>query len=294
LSKKPLWLKVKFPSDENFFRVSSVLKEGKTNTICRSAMCPNISECWSRGTATFLILGDICTRNCGFCAVRKGAPLPLSEDEPSQIAETVSELCLSYAVVTSVTRDDLPDGGASHFAATIRAIKEKTPEVRIEVLIPDFNGDDRALEAVVQAAPDILNHNLETTESMYPTINRPKANYRRSLEVLQKAREIGALTKSGLMVGLGEEEREIFQSFSDLRKAGCGLLTIGQYLQPSKTHATVAKYYTPAEFRRLKRIAVGFGFREVESGPLVRSSYKAHQMYDSLREQTSGSEKCAI
>jgi lipoic acid synthetase len=193
-----------------------------------------------------------------------------------------------------VTRDDLPDGGASHFASTIRAIKEKTPEVRIEVLIPDFNGDEKALEAVVQAAPDILNHNLETTESMYPTINRPQANYRRSLEVLQKAREMGALTKSGLMVGLGEEESEIVQSFSDLRKAGCGLLTIGQYLQPSKTHATVAKYYTPAEFRRLKRIAVGFGFREVESGPLVRSSYKAHQMYDSLHEQTSGSEKCAI
>lgn len=286
MSKKPLWLKVKFPSDENFFRVSSVLKEGKINTICRSAMCPNISECWSRGTATFLILGDVCTRNCGFCAVRKGTPLPLSEDEPSRIAETVSELCLRYAVVTSVTRDDLPDGGASHFASTIRAIKEKTPEVKVEVLIPDFNGDEKALEAVVQAAPDILNHNLETAESMYPGINRPKANYRRSLEVLQNAREMGALTKSGLMVGLGEEESEIIQSFSDLRKAGCGLLTIGQYLQPSKKHAPVAKYYTPAEFVRLKRIAVGFGFREVESGPLVRSSYKAHQMYDSLREQT--------
>lgn len=257
-------------------------------------MCPNISECWSRGTATFLILGDICTRNCGFCAVRKGTPLPPSEDEPSQIAEAVSELCLSYAVVTSVTRDDLPDGGASHFASTIRAIKEKTPEVKIELLIPDFNGDKKALEAVVQAAPDILSHNLETTESMYPRINRPKTNYRTSLKVLQNAKAMGALTKSGLMVGLGEQESEVIQSFSDLRKAGCGLLTIGQYLQPSKTHAPVAKYYTPAEFGRLKRIAIDFGFREVESGPLVRSSYKAHQMYDSLHEQASGSEKCAI
>ncbi len=249
-------------------------------------MCPNISECWSRGTATFLILGDICTRDCGFCAVRKGTPLPPSEDEPSQIAETVFALGLRYAVVTSVTRDDLPDGGAFHFVSTITAIKEKTPGVKIEVLIPDFNGDEGALEAVIQAAPDILNHNLETTERMYPRINRPQANYRRSLEVLQKAREMGAFTKSGLMVGLGEEESEIIQSFSDLREAGCGLLTIGQYLQPSKTHAPVAKYYTPDEFKRLKRIAVGFGFREVESGPLVRSSYRAHKMYDSLHEQT--------
>lgn len=292
-TRKPLWLKVKFSPDQNFFHVSNILRKENLNTICRSAKCPNISECWTQKTATFLILGDICTRRCAFCAVKKGIPTPPSSQEPRQVAEAVSLLGLRYAVVTSVTRDDLPDGGASLFAETIRAIKERTPGVRVEVLIPDFGGDERAVETVVRANPDVLNHNLETTESMYPIINRSKENYQRSLSVLQKAKELGALTKSGLMVGLGEKEEEIIQAFSDLRSVCCDLLTIGQYLQPSKAHASVQKFYSPAEFEHLKRIALDFGFRSVESGPLVRSSYKAHKIYDSL-QNTDGKEKCII
>ena len=293
-TKKPHWLKVKFPSHQNFFYVSRTLKKGKLNTICQSAKCPNVAECWSQKTATFLILGEICTRGCAFCAVEKGIPSRPSPDEPAQVAEAVSLLGLSYAVITSVTRDDLSDGGASFFAATIRAIKNRTPGVKIEVLIPDFKGDEKALEQVSQAQPDILNHNLETTERLYPHINRSSENYNRSLNVLKKAKEMGAVTKSGLMIGLGEKKEEIIQSLSDLRDAFCDLLTIGQYLQPSKTHTPVRKYYSPLEFEHLKRIASDFGFRDVESGPLVRSSYKAHKMYNSIQEKVKGSEECAI
>lgn len=292
-ARKPLWLKVKFPSDPNFFYVSNILEKTDLNTICRSAKCPNISECWTQKTATFLILGDTCTRHCAFCAVKKGMPASPSTHEPWQVAEAVFLLGLSYAVVTSVTRDDLADGGAYLFAETIMAIKGRAPGVRVEVLIPDFGGDERAIETVVRANPDIMNHNLETTESIYPLINRPKKNYRRSLSVLQKAKELGALTKSGLMVGLGEKEEEVIQAFSDLRGVRCDLLTIGQYLQPSKAQAPVSKYYSPAEFARLKRIALDYGFKSVESGPLVRSSYKAHKMYDSLQE-ADGRERCII
>ena len=293
-TKKPHWLKVKFPSHKNFFHVSNTLKKEKLNTICQSAKCPNIAECWSRKTAAFLILGETCTRGCAFCAVEKGFPSPPSPDEPEHVAEAVSLLGLRYAVITSVTRDDLSDGGASLFAATIRAIKERTPGVKVEVLIPDFKGDEKALEQVSRAQPDILNHNLETTERLYPQINRPSENYNRSLAVLKKAKEMAAVTKSGLMVGLGEKKEEIIRSFSDLREVFCDLLTIGQYLQPSKTHAPVRKYYSPLEFEHLKRIALDFGFRDVESGPLVRSSYKAHKMYNSLQEKTKGIEECAI
>jgi len=293
-TKKPHWLKVKFPSHENFFYVSNTLKKGKLNTICRSAKCPNVAECWSRKTAAFLILGEICTRGCAFCAVENGFPSPPFPDEPEHVAEAVSLLGLRYAVITSVTRDDLSDGGASLFAATIRAIKERTPEVKVEALIPDFKGDENALEQVFRTQPDILNHNLETTKRLYTQINRPRKNYNRSLDVLKKAKEMAAVTKSGLMVGLGEKKEEIIRSFSDLREVFCDLLTIGQYLQPSKTHAPVLKYYSPLEFEHLKRIALDFGFRDVESGPLVRSSYKAHKMYNSIKEETKGIEKCAI
>ena len=286
-TKKPPWLKVKFPSDPNFFYVSNTLKKENLHTICRSAKCPNISECWTRRTAAFLILGDVCTRECAFCAVKKGAPSSPSPEEPAQVAEAVSLLGLRYAVVTSVTRDDLPDGGASLFAETIKAVRERTPGVRVEVLVPDFNGSEKALETVVRARPDILNHNLETTEAIYPQINRPGENYRRSLKVLEKAGEMGAVTKSGLMVGLGESEEEILQCFSDLRRVSCDLLTIGQYLQPSKAHAPVRKYYSPREFEELKTAAFNSGFRDVESGPLVRSSYKAHKMFESLQERTA-------
>ncbi len=292
--KKPYWLKVKFPSDQNFFYVSNIIKKGKLNTICQSARCPNVAECWSRKTATFLILGEICTRRCAFCAVEKGVPLLPSPNEPAQVADAVSLLDLRYAVVTSVTRDDLSDGGASLFAATIRAIKKKTPGIKVEVLIPDFKGDEKALKTVIRARPDILNHNLETTEHLYPQIKRASQNYERSLKVLEKAKEMGALTKSGLMVGLGEKEEEIVQSLSDLRRVSCDLLTIGQYLQPSKTHAPVRKYYSPREFKHLKRTALCLGFRDVESGPLVRSSYKAHKMYNSLQEKATGIKECAI
>ena len=286
-TRKPYWLKVKFPSHQNFFYVSNILKEKNLHTICQSAKCPNISECWSQKTATFLILGDLCTRGCSFCAVEKGSPSSPSRNEPTRVAGAVSSLGLRYAVVTSVTRDDLPDGGASLFAETITAIKERTPGIKVEVLIPDFNGNEQALEKVIKARPDIVNHNLETTEAIYPLINRPRKNYRRSLRVLKKAKEMGAFTKSGLMVGLGEKTEEIIQTFSDLKEVSCDLLTIGQYLQPTKTNVRVKKYYTPGEFAQLKRVALDFGFTDVESGPLVRSSYKAHKMYKSSQEKAA-------
>jgi lipoic acid synthetase len=293
-TKKPPWLKVKFPSQSTFFQVSNILKEKKLHTICSSARCPNISECWSQKTATFLILGDICTRSCLFCAVKKGTPYPPLSEEPSRVAEAVSLLGLRYTVITSVTRDDLIDGGASLFVQTIQSIREKTPGVKIEVLIPDFKGDSKALEKIVRAKPDIINHNLETTESMYPQINRSKENYFRSLNVLENAKKMGASTKSGLMVGLGEDQQEIIQSFSDLRRVSCDLLTIGQYLQPSHDHIPIQKYYSPREFEELKNIALDFEFKEVVSGPLVRSSYMAHKMYNSSQIQIEEVKECAI
>lgn len=284
--KKPSWLKVKFPSEPNFFYVSRVLEKEKLHTICQSAKCPNISECWSKKTATFLILGDVCTRDCAFCAVKKGNPSPPLSDEPSQVTEAAARLGLRYVVITSVTRDDLPDGGASVFVRTIEALKERIPGVKVEVLIPDFQGDNTALKSVIQAQPDILNHNIETTESGYFRIDRPAENYKRSLGVLNEAKNLGAATKSGLMVGLGENREEIIQSLSDLRKVSCDLLTIGQYLPPSRSHAPVIKYYSPSEFKELRRTALEFGFKSVESGPLVRSSYMAHKMYNTLKEKT--------
>ncbi len=284
--KKPSWLKVKFPSEPNFFYVSRVLEKEKLHTICQSAKCPNISECWSKKTATFLILGDVCTRDCAFCAVKKGNPSPPLSDEPSQVTEAAARLGLRYVVITSVTRDDLPDGGASVFVRTIEVLKERIPGVKVEVLIPDFQGDNTALKSVIQAQPDILNHNIETTESGYFRINRPAENYKRSLGLLNEAKKLGAATKSGLMVGLGENREEIIQSLSNLRKVSCDLLTIGQYLPPSRSHAPVIKYYSPSEFKELRRTALEFGFKSVESGPLVRSSYMAHKMYNTLKEKT--------
>lgn len=281
LEKKPQWLKVKFPSQPAFFSVSSLLKEVGLNTICQSAKCPNQAECWSQKTATFLILGNICTRRCSFCAVSKGIPSSLSPDEPERVAKAVDWLGLSYAVITSVTRDDLMDGGASQFAGTIKAIRNKAPQVKIEALIPDFNGDEQALALVVAAKPDLISHNLETIGVLYPQINRPVMNYQRSLNILAKAKEKGALTKSGLMVGLGETEEELIQSFKDLRCVSCDLLTIGQYLRPSPSHSPVQKYYSPQEFDRLREIALAFGFKSIVSGPLVRSSYHAQKMYES-------------
>ena len=291
-SSKPDWLKVKLPAHKNFFDVSALLKENGLNTICQSARCPNISECWTAKTATFLILGDTCTRACAFCAVKKGTPVPPSEGEPGRVAEAVRALGLDYAVITSVTRDDLPDGGAALFAGTVRAVRLARPGTKVEVLVPDFQGREEPLRTVLDAKPDILNHNLEVPESLYPHINRPTANYGRSLRLLERAKELGAATKSGLMIGLGERLETILQTFSDLRKAGCDLLTIGQYLRPSRDNAPVEKYYTPEEFNELKSVALDFGFLDVESGPLVRSSYQAHKLYRTLQDDTWG-DACA-
>jgi lipoic acid synthetase len=278
-------LKVRLPSHGEYFRVAEIVRTGGLHTICQSARCPNIGACWERRTATFLVLGDTCTRDCGFCAVAKGTPRPPDPDEPARVAAAVVSLGLAYAVVTSVTRDDLPDGGAAAFAAVLRAIRARSPRTRVEALIPDFGGDPAALETVLAARPEVLSHNLETTESLYPEIRRPRESYRRSLGVLRAAKARGALTKSGLMIGLGESEAAIFRTFADLRRAGCDLLTIGQYLQPSPAHATVARYYTPGEFEALAAAARRSGFREVVSGPLVRSSYEAGRLYDAVRDK---------
>jgi lipoic acid synthetase len=278
-TKKPHWFKVKLPTHENYFYVSQLLKKYDLHTICQSAKCPNVTECWTHKTATFLILGDTCTRSCDFCAVTKGDPSPPPTGESERVAEAVSKMELHYVVITSVTRDDLSDGGASHFAATLNVIKQQNPNIQVEVLIPDFNGDEEALKTLIEAAPDVVNHNIEAPENIYPLINRPVQNYRRSLKILENAKNLGATTKSGLMIGLGEKKQDIFQTFVDLKAVSCDLLTIGQYLQPSKFNAPTRKYYTPEEFFELKKIALKCGFSEVESGPLVRSSYKAHGMY---------------
>jgi len=279
LLPKPAWLKVRLPAHGNFFEVTSIIKRNHLHTICQSAKCPNIAECWSAKTATFLILGDTCTRGCSFCAVKKGAPAGQSEEEPGQVAEAIAGMGIDYAVVTSVTRDDLPDGGASAFVKTIRAIKERRPQAKVEVLIPDFQGSEEAIAAVNASGPNVLNHNVETTELGYPRINRPRGNYQRSLGVLQKAKSLGTLTKSGLMVGLGEAAAEIEQTLSDLRSVGCDLLTIGQYLQPSRENPPVDRYYSPQEFEALRDRALALGFRDVAAGPLVRSSYQAHRLF---------------
>lgn len=282
-TKKPPWLKVKLPTHKNYFYVSNLLKEHDLHTICQSAKCPNVSDCWAHKTATFLILGDTCTRACAFCAVKKGEPSPLSIDEPERVAAAVAELDLQYVVITSVTRDDLPDGGASLFVSTLKAIRQQNPGIKVEVLIPDFNGNEKAIQSVIAAAPDVINHNIEVPEAIYPLINRPSSNYGRSLKILEEAKTSGTTTKSGLMIGLGEKKHDILQTFADLRAISCALLTIGQYLQPSRLNTPTRKYYTPEEFSELKYIALECGFYDVESGPLVRSSYGAHKMYKKLK-----------
>jgi len=282
IQKKPDWLKVKLPTHENFFYVSNLVKQHKLNTICQSARCPNVSECWSHKTATFLILGDTCTRSCAFCAVKKGTPVYDPRDEASRVAESVKTMGLKYAVITSVTRDDLPDGGAGIFLQTLKAIRAQTPETKIELLIPDFNGNSESLRSVIAAGPEILNHNLEVPESLYTRINRPQQNYQRSLNVLRTAKEMGAVTKSGLMLGLGESREDIINTLRDLRTAACDLLTIGQYLQATKNNIPVTKYYSPEEFDEFRSLALAEGFTDVVSGPLVRSSYLAHKLYQSI------------
>jgi lipoyl synthase len=278
---KPSWLSRKLPSGPVYEQVRSLIKEGKLHTVCQEAQCPNQWECFSSQTATFLIMGPRCTRNCRFCAVEHGPLEPPDPEEPARVAEAAKSLGLRYVVVTSVTRDDLQDGGAAFFAASIKAIRERIPEVLVEVLIPDFQGDAEALRTVVEARPDILNHNLETVPRLYPSV-RPEAEYTRSLELLHRAKTFdpSLRTKSGLMLGLGESAEEIRETLRDVLGAHCGLLTLGQYLQPSAQHLPVERFITPEEFDSWKEIALGMGFSQVASGPFVRSSYHAKDLYE--------------
>lgn len=278
--RKPVWLRVKPFWNENYRHVKKLLSTAGLNSVCQEANCPNIRECFGKGTATFLIMGKVCTRSCSFCNIQKGAPLRVDSSEPQRLANAVGILNLKYVVITSVTRDDLKDGGAYVFARSISQIRKRNPEVKVEVLIPDFGGSRESLETVLDAKPDVLNHNLETVKRLYPTVRRG-ARYDRSLEILSLAKDHdqGLIVKSGIMVGLGETWGEIIELMKDLRGVECDILTIGQYLSPSNNHLLTDKYYTPEEFAKLKEAAKKLGFLGVHSGPLVRSSYLAHQLF---------------
>ncbi len=275
-ARRPEWLKARIPAGESYSRLKGIMTAHNLHTVCEEARCPNMGECWNHGTATFMILGDICTRSCGFCAVKTGRPTELDGDEPRRVAESIAKLGLRHAVITSVDRDELFDGGANIFAETIRRSKELNPQTRIEVLIPDFKGEEFALNIVLDAFPNILNHNMETVPRLYPTV-RPQAKYERSLELLHRAKKRGFITKTGLMLGIGERTEEVLDVMRDLRKVECDILTLGQYLQPTKEHLPVDRYVHPDEFKLLKDSGLKMGFRHVESGPLVRSSYHAEQ-----------------
>ncbi len=285
---KPEWLKVRAPGSPNYLKLKGMMRELGLHTVCEEAHCPNIGECWNHGTATFMILGDVCTRACAYCNVTHGAPLPLDPHEPAKVGSAVAAMQLQYVVITSVDRDDLPDGGATAFADTIRAIQTAAPATRVEVLIPDFQGREDQLQIVLDAKPDVLNHNIETVPRLYRTA-RPGGKYFRALELLDRSRTLAPSipTKSGLMVGLGEEWDEVLETIADLRKVDCRILTIGQYLRPSDAHLPMSRYYTPAEFATLKVHALALGFGHVESGPLVRSSYHAHEQTESYEQATT-------
>jgi lipoyl synthase len=282
---KPEWLKVRAPGSPSYLRLKGIMRDLGLHTVCEEAQCPNIGECWNHGTATFMILGDVCTRACAYCAVSHGRPHPIDVEEPARVAAAIAALGLNYVVITSVDRDDVADGGASIFAETIRRTRALVPECRIEVLIPDFQGHESALRAVLDAVPDVLNHNTETVPRLY-RMARSGGRYARTLELLDRSRRYapGIPTKTGLMVGLGEEHEELVATLEDLRGVGCEILTIGQYLRPSAAHAPMVRYYHPDEFRDLKQIALDLGFAHVESGPLVRSSYHAHETADAYAE----------
>jgi lipoic acid synthetase len=280
---KPEWLKVRAPGSENYLRLKSVMKELRLHTVCEEARCPNIGECWHHGTATFMILGDVCTRACAYCAVAHGRPNELDLAEPARVADAIERMALRHAVITSVDRDDLADGGAFIFAETIRRTRARVPGCRVEVLIPDFQGVESSLRTVLDAGPDVLNHNIETVPRLY-RMARSGGKYPRSLELLDRSRRYrpSIATKTGIMVGLGEQIDEVVAVFDDLRRAGVSILTIGQYLRPSPAHAPMVRYYHPDEFAGLKRLALTRGFVHVESGPLVRSSYHAHEQADAF------------
>ena len=274
-------MKSRMPGGPNFLELRDLIRGSQLHTVCEEARCPNIGDCWERRSATFMILGDICTRACAYCAVTTGTPVGLDLQEPGRLAETVERMGLRYAVITSVNRDDLPDGGAFIFAQCIRQVRRRLPACKVEVLIPDFCGDWDALAAVMDAVPDTLNHNIETVRRVFPRV-RPKGDYDQSLELIARARALvpGGVTKSGMMVGLGETWSEILETMRDLRTVDCDLLTIGQYLRPSPGHAPISKWYTPDEFDELRREGEALGFRHVASGPLVRSSYHADEQYE--------------
>lgn len=276
VQRRPPWIRTRFRPSARYRAVIDLLREHDLSSVCEEAACPNIGECFGAGTATFMILGDICTRACGFCAVTSGRPAGLDLGEPRRLADAIAALELDYAVITSVDRDDLADGGAGMFAACIHAIRERLPACTVELLVPDFEGNWAALATVMEAGPAVLNHNIETVPRLYPRV-RPKARYRRSLELIGRAQALAPATstKSGLMVGLGETFEELVEAMSDLRSAGCELLTIGQYLRPTSKHLPVARYYEPAEFEALAVAGRALGFAHVEAGPLVRSSYHA-------------------
>lgn len=274
VTRKPEWLKARVPGGENYSRLRNLIDERKLHTVCEEARCPNMGECWNAGTATFMILGDTCTRSCGFCNVKTGRMHIVDEDEPRRVADAVAMMKLRHAVITSVNRDELFDGGAHIFANTIYEIRKRLPLCKVEVLIPDFMGSEYALNIVLDAQPDILNHNVETVPRLYRTV-RPQAHYHRSLELLERAKARGFVTKTGIMLGLGETTDEVIEVMADLRAVECDIFTIGQYLQPTKHHLPVERYVHPDEFAMLKKKGMEMGFRHVESGPLVRSSYHA-------------------
>ena len=276
----PEWLKVRMPGGPRYIELKNMMRDNELHTVCEEAHCPNIGSCWERGTATFMILGDVCTRACAYCAVTTGRPGTLDLQEPARLAETAQRMGLRYAVITSVNRDDLPDGGAFMFAQCISQVRRRLPDCKIEVLIPDFDGNGQALETVMAARPDTLNHNIETVRRIFHRV-RPKGDFDQSLELLARVKTIdpSAVTKSGMMVGLGETWDEIIENMRDLRSVDCDLLTIGQYLRPSEKHIALARWYTPGEFDELRREGEALGFRHVASGPLVRSSYHADEQH---------------
>ncbi len=279
--RMPRWMYRRVRCGPALWRVEEVLEEEKLNTVCASARCPNRGECFASGTATFMIMGDVCTRNCRFCAVPAGAVRPLDPDEPEAVARGAKALGLRHVVVTSVTRDDLPDGGADHFARTVMALRRTLPGSTVEVLVPDFRGDGESIDTVVKAAPDVFNHNVETVRRLYPAV-RSGADYERSLAVLARAAEAGMVTKSGLMVGLGESGSEVAELLRELRRAGCRMVTVGQYLRPTEENLPVARYWKPDEFAEIEWIARGMGFEGAAAGPLVRSSYFAKEMFAAM------------
>ena len=282
----PEWFKVKAPGSTNFIELRSRIQGANLNTVCEEAACPNIGDCWDRGTATFMILGDICTRSCSYCNVKTGRPITLDRTEPFRVAVTVKRMKLKYAVITSVDRDDLKDYGSSFFAETIKQVRHLSPSCNVEVLIPDFEGSRKSLAKVLNAQPQVLNHNIETVRRVFKKV-RPRGNYDVSLDLLRNVKKINGNmpTKSGMMVGLGETKDEILRTMNDLRNVECDLLTVGQYLRPSKKHHPLIRFYHPDEFAQLKELGLEMGFKHVASGPLVRSSYHADEQHDAVLDK---------